>query len=92
MLKFGVADAADMGTGASRRRTHILGFLKSAAPAANFEPGGIVTSPFLNKACLPKCVADFIFDRKAAIESDQLGLFEWIDERWHEHNEWWEIL
>ena len=92
VLKYGVADAANYGKGASRERTHIIGLRKDIADVVGFEAGGIATSPFKNAECLPKCVADYIVERKGEGEPDQIELEVWIEERKKTHDETWTIV
>ena len=90
VIKAGVANAADFGSGASRRRTHVIGMRREAAKIAGFTSGGIITSPFLNKPCYSKCVADFIVDRHGPVEEGQIELDAWAYERAKVYGEgWW---
>ena len=81
VVRYGVADAADFGTGVSRRRMHMIGMRKDVALVCGFEVGQIVDRPFDNKPCLPKCACDFMVDRDGPLAEDQIDLFAWCKER-----------
>jgi len=91
-IKWGVADPADFGKGASRRRAHLIMMRKDVAKIADFVEGGIIVKPFDNKICRGKCVADFIFDRNADVEEDQLEFDEFAYVRSRDHGEEWEVV
>jgi site-specific DNA-cytosine methylase len=91
VVKYGVADAAEFGTGVSRRRMHVIGMRRDAASVCGFEAGHIIDRPFDNKPCVPKCVSDFMVDRDGPLADDQVDLVAWCKEREKETGDEWII-
>lgn len=84
VVRWGVVCPSAFGRGASRKRIHFLGFRKEVAEKCGFTAQGetgVIDKPFSNVVCVGKCISDFIEDRRAEIEPDQIDLDLWMERR-----------